>query len=86
MSSFLNSRMFLLDRPKSRGDVSVFLAFIEEVESVIQPLLFSDNAIDLLILASANEIFHWSELEDKAFGEVCWEVNLILECHETANT
>jgi hypothetical protein len=78
--------MFLLDRSKSRGDVSVFLAFIEEIESVIQPLLYSDNAIDLLILASANEIFHWSELEDKAFGEVCWEVNLILECHETANT
>jgi hypothetical protein len=49
-------------------------------------LLYFDNTIDLLILASANEIFHWSELEDKAFGEVCWEVNLILECHETANT
>jgi hypothetical protein len=84
MFSFLKSRTFLLDCPSNHGDVAVFLAFIEEIEFAVQPLLYFDDAIDVLILTSASKIFHRSELEDKAFGEICWEVNLILECHDTS--
>jgi hypothetical protein len=57
------------------------MAFTDEIESAVQPLLYFDDAIDILILASANKVFYWSELEDIALQEICWEVNMILECH-----
>jgi hypothetical protein len=81
MFRFSNSQVFLLDRPSSQGDIAVFLAFIDEIESVVQPLLYSDDAIDILILVSPSKVFYWSELEDRALQEICWEVNMILECH-----
>jgi hypothetical protein len=81
MFRFSNSQVFLLDRPSSQGDIVVFMAFTDEIESAVQPLLYFDDAIDILILASANKVFYWSELEDIALQEICWEVNMILECH-----
>jgi hypothetical protein len=66
MSQFLTSREFLLDRPCNQGDVAVFFTFIDEIEFAVQPLLYSDDSIDILILSSTNEAFLWIEIVKKS--------------------
>ena len=65
-------------RPTSFSSLEKLLDFVSWIESVYQPLVESDQDVDILLKLCLSAEFHWSEIEEEAYSSLYKELDAIL--------